>query len=44
VGVPTVEHFIFIPVVMLFGMIIGYLFGLRAARSQLEQKRNRARE
>ncbi len=43
-GSPGPEHFIFIPGVMLIGIVIGYIFGARAARAELERKRKRARE
>jgi uncharacterized protein YneF (UPF0154 family) len=43
-GLPTVEHVIFIPVVLLIGLYLGYMLGGRAARADLEQKRRRARE
>jgi uncharacterized protein YneF (UPF0154 family) len=43
-GLPTVEHVIFIPVVLLIGLVLGYMLGGRAARTELEQKRRRARE
>jgi hypothetical protein len=44
IGTPGPEHFIFIPGVMLIGIVIGYVFGARAARAELERKRKRARE
>ena len=40
----TPEHVIFIPGVLLVGIVIGYVFGSRAARSDIERKRKRARE
>ena len=43
-GTPGPEHFIFIPGVMLIGIVIGYVFGSRAARAELDRKRKRARE
>jgi hypothetical protein len=44
VGVPTIEHVIFIPAVLMLGMVLGYIMGSRAARADLERKRRRARE
>jgi uncharacterized protein YneF (UPF0154 family) len=44
VGLPTVEHFLFIPAVLLVGIVLGYIFGSKAAHTQLELKKKRARE
>jgi proteasome assembly chaperone (PAC2) family protein len=44
VGFPGPEHFIFIPGVLLMGIVIGWIMGGRAAKEQLEKKRRRARE
>jgi hypothetical protein len=44
VGFPGPEHFIFIPGVLLIGMVIGFVMGSRAARAEAEKKRRRARE
>jgi proteasome assembly chaperone (PAC2) family protein len=41
---PGPEHFLFIPGILLVGIVIGYVMGSRAARAQLEQRRRRARE
>lgn len=43
-GLPTPEHFIFIPGVLLLGISIGWMLGVRAARQTFERKRERARE
>ena len=32
IGIPTASHFIFIPVVLLLGVVIGWILGSRAAR------------
>ncbi len=40
----TPEHVIFIPGILLIGIVVGYVFGSRAARSDIERKRKRARE
>ncbi len=32
IGVPTAAHFIFIPVVLLIGVVIGWILGSRAAQ------------
>jgi len=39
-----VEHVIFIPGVLLIGMILGYVMGTRAARAEIDKKRKRVRE
>jgi hypothetical protein len=41
---PGPEHFIFIPGILLIGIVIGYIMGARAARAELERRRRRARE
>jgi hypothetical protein len=41
---PGPEHFIFIPGVLLIGIVIGYIMGGRAARSEMDRRRRRARE
>ena len=32
IGVPTASHFIFIPAVLLVGVVIGWILGSRAAQ------------
>jgi hypothetical protein len=32
IGVPTASHFIFIPAVLLIGIVIGWILGSRAAQ------------
>ncbi len=44
IGLPTPEHFIFIPVVLLIGITIGWVLGGRAAQARIEAQRRRARE
>ncbi len=41
---PGPEHFIFIPGVLLVGIVLGYVMGARAARAELERRRRRARQ
>lgn len=43
-GVPTSEHIIFIPAVLLLGIVIGWILGGKAARQQIADKAKRARE
>jgi len=44
IGLPGPEHFIFIPMVLVIGIRIGWVLGRRAAQKQLEAQRRRARE
>jgi hypothetical protein len=41
---PGPEHFLFIPGILLIGIVIGYVMGTRTARAEIEKKRKRARE
>jgi hypothetical protein len=41
---PGPEHLIFIPGVLLIGLVLGYIMGGRAAREQLDRRRRRLRE
>jgi hypothetical protein len=41
---PGPEHFIFIPGILLIGIVIGYVMGSRAARAETDKRRRRARE
>ena len=41
---PTVEHVIFIPAILLIGIVLGYVMGGRTVRAEMERKRKRARE
>ena len=43
-GTPTPEHFLFIPGVLMIGMVLGYILGGKTARQQLEKAQRRARE
>jgi hypothetical protein len=43
-GSPGPEHFIFIPGILMIGVVLGYIMGTRAARAEFEKKRKRARE
>ena len=40
-NLPGPEHLIFIPGVLLLGIVIGWVMGGRAAREQLETRRKR---
>jgi len=41
---PGPEHFIFIPGVLLIGVVIGYIMGTRSAKAEIERRRRRARQ
>ena len=45
IGVPTAAHFIFIPAVLLIGVVIGWILGSRAAQDAFasELKKREAR-
>jgi hypothetical protein len=40
----TPEHVIFIPGVLLIGMVLGYVMGARAARADATKRQRRMRE
>jgi hypothetical protein len=44
VNTPGPEHLIFIPGVLLVGIVLGYVMGARAARAEIERRRRRARQ
>jgi hypothetical protein len=46
IGVPTASHFIFIPAVLLIGVVLGWILGSRAAQDAYaaELKRRDARK
>jgi len=41
---PGPEPLIFIPGVLLIGIVIGYLMGSRSAKAEIERRRRRARQ
>ena len=43
-GIPTSEHVIFIPGVLLIGIVIGWMLGARAARKQTAYRARKAKE
>ena len=45
IGIPTASHFIFIPAVLLIGVVIGWILGPRAAQDAFaaELKKREAR-
>jgi hypothetical protein len=43
-NLPGPEHLIFIPLVLMMGMVCGYIMGSRAAAQNADQRRRRSRE
>jgi hypothetical protein len=41
---PGPEHFIFIPGILMIGVVFGYILGTRSARAEIERRRRRARQ
>jgi hypothetical protein len=35
IGVPTSAHFIYIPVVLILGLVLGFLMGAKATRDEI---------
>jgi hypothetical protein len=48
IGVPSAAHFIFIPVVLILGVVIGWILGSRAAQdamaSEMRKREERAKK
>jgi hypothetical protein len=42
--IPTIEHVIYIPVVLLLGLTLGYVMGARAVREEHAKMKRRAKE
>jgi hypothetical protein len=43
-GQMTPQHLIYIPFVLMIGLIAGWTLGVRAVRSELERKKRRMKE
>ena len=43
-GQMTPQHVIYIPCVLLLGLVAGYIMGARAVRAELERRRRRMKE
>ena len=43
-GQMTPQHVIYIPTVLLLGLIVGYILGSRAVRAELEKRKRRMKE
>lgn len=37
-GLPTADHFFFIPAVLLVGIAIGFVLGARSARAEIKRR------
>jgi hypothetical protein len=44
VGLPTADHFFFIPAMLLVGISIGYVLGARAARAEMKRRADERRK
>lgn len=42
-SMPPAEHLLYIPGVLLIGIVVGYLFGSRAVRAEYERQKKRAK-
>ena len=40
---PTVEHIIYIPGVLMVGVVLGYTMGARAVRAEIERLKKRSK-
>jgi hypothetical protein len=41
IGVPTASHFIFIPAVLIVGIVIGWILGSRAAQDAIAMEKRK---
>jgi hypothetical protein len=44
IGVPTAAHFIFIPAVLIIGIVIGWILGSRAAQDAMAMEMRKREE
>jgi len=44
IGVPTAAHFIFIPAVLIMGVVIGWILGSRAAQDAMASEMRKREE
>jgi hypothetical protein len=43
-GMMTAQHVLYIPTVLLVGLLTGYVLGARAARAKIENQKRRMKE
>ncbi|MDC0681005.1 MULTISPECIES: hypothetical protein [Sorangium] len=43
-GEMTPQHALYIPVVLMLGLIVGYILGSRAVRAELERRKRRMKQ
>jgi hypothetical protein len=43
-GEMTPQHVIYIPFVLMIGLVVGWILGARAVRAELDKKRRRMKE
>jgi hypothetical protein len=43
-GQITPQHVIYIPTMLLLGLVVGYVMGARAVRAELEKRKRRMKE
>ena len=43
-GQMTPQHVIYIPSVLMLGLVVGYIMGARAVRAELERRKRRLKE
>jgi hypothetical protein len=43
-SLPTVDHVLYIPGVLLIGLVLGYMLGARAVRAEFERQKKRAKQ
>lgn len=44
IGIPTASHFIFIPAVLIIGLVIGWILGSRAAQDAMAMQMRKREE
>jgi len=44
IGVPTSAHFIYIPVVLVLGLVVGFMMGAKATRAEIALSQRKAAE
>jgi uncharacterized membrane protein len=44
IGLPPSSHFIYIPVIFILGIVLGFLFGAKAARDEIALAQKKAAE